>query len=135
MGLFAKRLKALRIKHHMLQKDMAKKLGITVSAYGFYEQGKREPTLEMVKKIAGIFDVTVDYLLGRTDDPKGNVTELSILDLERAIEMIEKGKAHFGGHELTEEDREFIAKMIRLAIERKYKRDDKDEQSATKEKA
>ena len=68
MGSFAERLKALRIKHRMLQKDMAKKLGITASAYGFYEQGKREPPIEIINKIANIFDVSTDYLLGRSDD-------------------------------------------------------------------
>src|SRR5690606_6180736 len=68
MGLFAERLKSLRLKHRMLQKDMAKKLGITTSAYGFYEQGKREPPIEVINKIANIFDVSTDYLLGRSDD-------------------------------------------------------------------
>jgi len=68
MGLFAERLKSLRLKHRMLQKDMAKKLGITTSAYGFYEQGKREPPIEIINKIASIFDVSTDYLLGRSDD-------------------------------------------------------------------
>lgn len=56
---------------------------------------------------------------------KDKDTTLSILDLEEAIEMIEEGKVHFGGHDLKEEDREFIAQMIRLAMVRKRKRDEK----------
>ena len=39
--------------------------------------------------------------------------------------MIEEGKAHFGGHELNKEDRDFLAKIIRLAIERKQKQEQK----------
>jgi len=65
--MLSKRLKALRQENNLLQKDIAKKLNISTSAYGFYEQGKRTPDLETVLKLAEIFDVTIDYLLGRND--------------------------------------------------------------------
>src|SRR5690606_38625198 len=68
VNTFARRLRTLRKQHGLLQKDVAKKLGITASAYGFYEQGKREPPIEIINKIASIFDVSTDYLLGRSDD-------------------------------------------------------------------
>lgn len=46
---------------------MAEKLGITQPSYIRYENGTSEPKLETLVKIADIFDVSVDYLLGRTD--------------------------------------------------------------------
>lgn len=54
----------------MLQKDIASYLNITTSAYGFYEQGKRKPDMETLKKLADFFNVSTDYLIGRTDNKK-----------------------------------------------------------------
>lgn len=65
--MFAERLKKLRSEKNMVQKDIAKVLNITTSAYGFYEQGKRTPDQETLIKLADFFDVSIDYLLGKTD--------------------------------------------------------------------
>lgn len=58
-------LKQLRKQNGFTQKEVAKELGITVSAYGNYELGQRQPTPEMLCKLADMFEVSVDYLLGR----------------------------------------------------------------------
>ncbi|WP_026189013.1 LexA family protein [Orenia marismortui] len=60
-------LKKLRMEMNLTQKELADKLGITRGAIGHYEQGKRSPDNEMLAKLADFFDVSVDYLLGRTD--------------------------------------------------------------------
>ena len=64
---FAEKLKRIRLKMNLTQKDIAKILGITRTAYANYEQGLREPNLLTLWKIADFFDVSVDYLLGRKD--------------------------------------------------------------------
>lgn len=64
MYLLRERLKDLRDELHLDQKEMGKKLNLTPSAYGYYEQGRNEPSLETLAKIAKIFDVSTDYLLG-----------------------------------------------------------------------
>ena len=66
---FGMRLRELRQKAGLLQQDMAKVLSITNSAYGFYEQGKREPTFEITEFLADYFGVTLDYIMGRSDVP------------------------------------------------------------------
>lgn len=66
MIVFAQRLKQLRIEKNLLQKDLAHFLAISTSAYGFYEQGKRQPDLDTLCKLANFFDVSIDYLLGRS---------------------------------------------------------------------
>lgn len=66
--MLSNRLKALRKKNNLLQKDIADFLKITTSAYGFYEQGKREPDYDTLKKLANYFGVSIDYLLGSTDE-------------------------------------------------------------------
>lgn len=62
------RLRQLREEKNLLQKDVAKFLNITASAYGYYEQGKREPDTHVVNSLAGFYDVSSDYLLGRTNN-------------------------------------------------------------------
>jgi len=69
MNTFGMRLRQLRQEKKLRQRDLAKKLGITESAYGYYEQGRREPSYETLQQLADFFDVSVDWLLGRTDDP------------------------------------------------------------------
>ena len=58
------RLKELRKKAKLNQKQVADVLGLTVSAYGNYELGQREPTIESLCKLADYYGVTVDYLIG-----------------------------------------------------------------------
>jgi len=75
--VFALNLKKLRTSRDLLQKDVANYLGITTSAYGFYEQGKRQPDPETISKLANFFNVTTDYLLGRTEIPNANVINVT----------------------------------------------------------
>ncbi len=65
MFVFAERLKAERKKAKMTQEQVAEKLGVTRVAYTLYETGKTQPTLENAAKIADIFQVSLDYLVGR----------------------------------------------------------------------
>lgn len=62
-------LKKLRKENKKTQTQMATYLGITQSAYAMYESGDRTPPADMLNKLADYFDVSVDYLLGRTEIP------------------------------------------------------------------
>lgn len=66
--MFSDRLKYLRSTEDLTQRDLAIKLGITSGAVGMYESGKRFPDNTILNKIADYFNVSTDYLLGRTDD-------------------------------------------------------------------
>ena len=63
-------LKELRAKKGITQTDLAKSLGISASAIGMYEQGRREPDSDTLIAIANYFQVTTDYLLGKSDTPE-----------------------------------------------------------------
>lgn len=67
MEQFNEKLRQLRIEHNLSQTDVANKLGLTRNAIGNYETGIREPSLEILKKMCDLFDVSADYLIGRTD--------------------------------------------------------------------
>lgn len=69
MQSFGERLKDLRIENGYKQDEIAKKLNVTTSAYGYYEQGRNEPSLETLKIIAQTFQVSTDYLLNLIDTP------------------------------------------------------------------
>jgi len=62
------RLAQLRKEKGYSMQEMANRLGIAKSTYAGYESNYREPSLDMIKKMAGFFDVSTDYLLGRSDD-------------------------------------------------------------------
>lgn len=67
--MFHKRLISLRKDKKLTQHELAKQLGITRSALSQYELGNRQPDYETLEKIAQYFHVSIDYLLGRTNDP------------------------------------------------------------------
>ncbi|KLR75305.1 XRE family transcriptional regulator [Geobacillus sp. T6] len=66
---FGKRLRFLRKKMNMTQKDLADRFSLGESTIGMYERDEREPSFEFVRQLADFFNVTTDYLLGRTDHP------------------------------------------------------------------
>ena len=65
MKIFRERLLEQRKLYGYTQRDMAERLGISQPSYVRYENGTSEPTQENLLKIADIFDVSTDYLLGR----------------------------------------------------------------------
>ncbi|AMA74815.1 hypothetical protein ACH33_16955 [Aneurinibacillus sp. XH2] len=63
------RIKYLREKNGYAQKFVAEKIGVRNNTLSSYESDKRQPDYDTLQKIADFFEVSVDYLLGRTDDP------------------------------------------------------------------
>lgn len=70
MEAFAKRLTMLRKEKKLTQNDMAKILNMSRSGFAGYEKMNKEPDFESLCFLADFFDVTVEYLLGRSDDRK-----------------------------------------------------------------
>ncbi|EGO62261.1 helix-turn-helix domain-containing protein [Acetonema longum] len=67
---FAVRLKTLRQRKNLTQKQMAQLFKLTERGYQNYEIGKSTPNVSLLTALADYFDVSIDYLLGRTDDSK-----------------------------------------------------------------
>ncbi|MBR2302282.1 MAG: helix-turn-helix transcriptional regulator [Clostridia bacterium] len=65
MKVFQERLLALRKEFEYTQREVAQMLGISQPSYIRYENGTSQPNLQTLAKIADIFDVSADYLLGR----------------------------------------------------------------------
>lgn len=73
--LFGKRLKALRTAKKISQKEFGKLFGLAESTIGMYERDERRPDFELLNKFADYFEVSTDYLLGRTDNPANTQQE------------------------------------------------------------
>ena len=65
--MLAKRLKLLRKERRVYQRELAEYLGITLRTYQFYGDGALGPSIKGRIALADFFDVTIDYLVGRTD--------------------------------------------------------------------
>ena len=63
--IFCINLKNIRTELGYTQKQVAKKLGVVESCYANWEQGRTEPNISMLRQLGEIFNVSVDYLLGR----------------------------------------------------------------------
>ena len=79
-----KRLKELGEAKGYLQKYVADKIGVKSNTLSGYENGTRSPDPEMIVKLAELYNVTTDYLLGKSDDP--NKTEEE--ELEEFIDNV-----------------------------------------------
>lgn len=67
---FGERLRALRGKIGVSQRGVASELGISQQNYQCYESGTKMPTAAKLPSLANLFNVSIDYLLGRTDEPR-----------------------------------------------------------------
>ena len=63
------RLRDLREDADLTQTQLVELLGIHKTAYTNYEQGKREPPFELIIRLAKLYNVSIDYIAGLTDQP------------------------------------------------------------------
>ena len=66
------KLKELREENDYKQEYIASIIGVKQNAYSQYETGKRQIPVEALIKLANLYDVSVDYILNRTDNPELN---------------------------------------------------------------
>ncbi|RJS60156.1 helix-turn-helix transcriptional regulator [Bacillus sp. PK3_68] len=94
MTIFAKRLKDLRLQKNLSLIELSRKVNLSRDALEAYEQGKRIPDLSQVFKLKEFFNVSLCYLIGKTDNP----TE--IIDISNEFESF-----HINGiQDLSEEE-------------------------------
>lgn len=90
---FGERLKSLRLEKDLKQTELAKIIEVSSSTIGMYEQGRRYADLETLTKIAEFFDVSVDYLIGRTDIKKYNDFNPKVKKVVELFDGIDDAKA------------------------------------------
>lgn len=86
--MFSIRLKELRQKHNLSQKEFAELLKVSTGTVGNWEVGLREPDFKMLINIADIFNVPCDYILDRysnDDNSAKNTTRLPVSPIEEEM--------------------------------------------------
>lgn len=91
------RLKEVRLLNKMTQQNVADKIGCSLKVYSNYERGEREPSIETLKKIATLFNVSIDYLVGYDNDeatsPSLSDFELQLVQASRETDVRAKSDA------------------------------------------
>lgn len=127
--MLGEKLKLYREKHNMTQKEVAKILGVEPGTISKYELGMIEPNIESIKKLAEIFNLTIDELL--KEEEKFDVTKVNVLEvLREQKEMGLKGNLyhntqvifayntnHIEGSKLTEDQTRYIFETNTILFE------------------
>lgn len=87
---FGTRLKHLRKQAGLTQHQLATQLGITKSVVSFYELQERSPSPEVLIKLASIFHVSADYLLGLDARETIDVSDLDEKDIQAVRAIVER---------------------------------------------
>ncbi|NWO00829.1 helix-turn-helix domain-containing protein [Tetragenococcus halophilus] len=104
------RIKFLRNKNGWTQTYLGEKISVTKASISGYENDTRNPDKETLIKIANLFNVTTDYLLGREEVEK--TTQYTSDDLDKMLD----NAMSFDGKPMTDHDRE----VIRAYLEGKF---------------
>ncbi len=101
---FSERLKELRSEAEKTQTEIATLIGVSRQVYANYENGINQPSIEVLNLLANIYDCSVDFLIGRSDD-FGNITiphaelppalhadEQRLLDLFRKLNRVNRDR-------------------------------------------
>ena len=83
------KLKSLRIEKKLTQKQVADRIGLAISAVSSYESGTRYPSYDVLVKLARIFHISTDYLLGMTDKRNIDVTGLRDNEIELVSQLVD----------------------------------------------
>ncbi|KPC75514.1 helix-turn-helix domain-containing protein [Laceyella sacchari] len=109
--MFNERLIALRKAKKLSQYELADQLNFTRGQIANYEQGKRKPDIDTLKKIATFFNVSLDYLTGGDHIP----THENNPDLKT---ILANETAHWNGKPLTPKQRELALELLTTVFER-----------------
>lgn len=115
MDIFADRITKLRKDHGLSQAEIATKIGVTQANVYKYEKGLSEPPFKTAKWYADYFDVSLDYLFGRTDNPAGKMNSMLTEEEKKNTEISFQSMVQPGSR--TYED--FKKAVIRIIDEEK----------------
>ncbi len=113
MKIFGDRLKKLRTSRHLTQDELGEIFNppLAQSTIGTYERGMRQPSLENLITISNYFNVSIDYLLGITDEEQ-TVNAFKEENPQELREFLNQNHILFNGAELSNEDKQRMIDIL-----------------------
>lgn len=112
------RIKQLRKKYDYTIEEVARRIGVKKSTYAGYETAYRIPKIEIVKKLATLYQASTDYIVGLTDNPQPNID--SCCD---AKELFNQSHLLWDGIPLSEDELEAIRQILEILIVKRQNED------------
>lgn len=118
MSLFSLRIRCLRKENNDTQEDLAKYLNTLRTTISAYESGRIVPSYDKIQKIAEKYNVTVDYLMGRTNHKDYNINSSNVPDVMEQLSKISDELSSdvtvvmCKGRKLTEKEKKKIVPFI-----------------------
>lgn len=114
MSTFSVRLRELRKGKQLSGEELGKVFSVTKTAISYWENGKTFPDEDTLKKMADYFNVSLDYLLGRTDDPDGEEEKVNKRNNNKEDEeliVLERARKN-----MSEEERKKMMDIFKAAF-------------------
>lgn len=106
-------LRYLRKRQKITQTDISKQIGIAQQTYAGYENGKHEPSIEIIIRLADFYDVSMDYITGRFIGSDGERARIEEFEMEEYL------AAAIENNRIQMQSEKQFQKMIRLNIKSK----------------
>lgn len=147
MSIFSKRLKELREEYNEVATEkltgskLGEIVGVSKQSVSKWENGLSYPDFEILKKLADFFNVSTDYLLGRTDikNPENEDKEMErlankeIKSVEDALEVIKfQDGLMLNGKILNDEDKMLLANALQLGMKYVLEQEEKKKEKGEK---
>ncbi|VDG23709.1 helix-turn-helix domain-containing protein [Lactiplantibacillus mudanjiangensis] len=123
--MISEQIKELRKQMRLSQRELSEKLSVSQQTVGSWETGRSEPNVEMINRLAVFFDVSTDYLLGKTEKKHYyDLTEKDERNIDKELENMmngldSKNSLSFfqNGAELSDDDKELLKASMRQTLE------------------
>lgn len=121
MSILARRLKEARNKSGYKQIEAAKKLGISNGTLSGYERDYRDPDTDILNKMASLYDVSVDWLLGKTNNQNHKLSSRDAIIHKIATEFPDIDLMFKDMESMTAEDLQEVYDFIKFKKSQKRK--------------
>lgn len=119
--MYGDRLRYLRKKKNWTIVDVAEKLDISRSSYAGYETEDRKPPIEKLISLSNLYDVSVDYILGLTDEPDIKRLEYDI------SKYLQKDRLNWDGVPVPDAELKRIVDLLEVVVRDRLPQSNKDE--------
>lgn len=121
MNIIGERIAKLEQLSGMTGKAVSEKIGVSQQRYSAWKKGKNEPSSEYLEKLVDLHESTLDYVYGRTDNPKMSLQEYKTHEMAKMNILKFHGLTQDDIESISKEDFDMLMAMIKTMKEQKEK--------------